>query len=181
MLIIFIVNYYCIYFSASLYFCMMNLKRHCTHKRLVACTIHSASCYHHFTSVYSNISLSFFNFLGFMSITSWPLCRHKYTTVYNTNTFVLYLCNTNTVLVLVWWLLYVICPMTWSVYQYTGLIRLPVLIILFFFHSICLNDDKVNTECFVLDDLYTKDLAYGPVLEYSAAVLKKRKMLLNFL
>lgn len=41
-----------------------------------------------------------------------------------------------------------------------------------FFHSICLNDDKENTECFVLDDLYTKDLAYGPVLEHSAAMLK---------
>lgn len=61
------------------------------------------------------------------------------------------------------------------------IIRIPVLVNLFIFHFICLNDDKRNTECFVIDDLYTNDLAHESVLEHSAAMLKnitgeKRKM-----
>lgn len=49
-------------------------------------------------------------------------------------------------------------------------IRIPVLVNLFIFHSICLNDDKGNTECFVIDDLYINDSASEPVLQHSAAV-----------
>lgn len=52
------------------------------------------------------------------------------------------------------------------------IIRIPVLVNLFIFHFICLNDDKGNTECFVIDDLYTNDLAYESVLEDGAAMLK---------
>jgi len=34
-------------------------------------------------------------------------------------------------------------------------------------------------DCFVLDDLHTKDLAYGPVLEHSAAILKNISQLVR--
>lgn len=51
-------------------------------------------------------------------------------------------------------------------------IRIPVLVNLFIFHSICLNDDKGNTECFAIDDMCTNDLAQEPALEHSAAMLK---------
>lgn len=40
------------------------------------------------------------------------------------------------------------------------------------FHSICFNDDIGNSECFLIDDLHTNDLAYEPVLEHRAAILK---------
>lgn len=52
------------------------------------------------------------------------------------------------------------------------IIRILLLVNLFIFHSICFNDDKGNIECFVIDDLYTNNLAYEPVLEHSAAMLK---------
>lgn len=52
------------------------------------------------------------------------------------------------------------------------IIRIPLLVNLFIFHFICLNDDKGNPECFVINDLYTNDLAYEPLVEHSRAILQ---------
>lgn len=51
------------------------------------------------------------------------------------------------------------------------IIRIPLLVNLLIFHSICLNDDKGNPECFVIDDLYTNDLAYEPIVEEHSGVI----------
>lgn len=59
------------------------------------------------------------------------------------------------------------------------IIRIPVLVNQFIFHSICLNDDKGNTECFAIDDVCTNNLAYEPVLEHSAAILKNISLLVR--